>query len=112
MHPRSKKHLWDMLDAAEAIDSRFGGVSADDFRACRVDRWAVERGIEIVGDAARLLAERDPETADTIPGIRDVIEMAAFISGEIDPVDSDRVVSIVRGVLPGIIASTRALLSE
>jgi len=59
--------LWDMLDAARAIiqftrDKRF-----EDFIADRMVRNAVERNLEIIGEAARCVSQAFRESHPEIP---------------------------------------------
>ena len=54
MQPESKdaRFLWDMLDAARAVKEFVAGGSFEDYTADRKLRGAVERHIEIIGEAA------------------------------------------------------------
>ena len=59
--------LWDMLDAARAViqftrDKRF-----EDFIADRMVRTAVERNLEIIGEAARGVSQAFRESHPEIP---------------------------------------------
>jgi uncharacterized protein with HEPN domain len=55
MRPKSSdiSYLWDMLDAACAIREFLVGENFDDYAHDRLLRGAVERHIEIIGEAAR-----------------------------------------------------------
>lgn len=44
--------LWDMLDAARAVDAFVAGKRFRDYEADRMLRGAVERHVEIIGEAA------------------------------------------------------------
>jgi uncharacterized protein with HEPN domain len=46
-------YLWDMLDAALAIRQFVDGKTFKDYTSDRLLRGAVERHIEIIGEAAR-----------------------------------------------------------
>jgi uncharacterized protein with HEPN domain len=46
-------YLWDMLTAARAVEAFVRGRTADDYLADLMLRSAVERQIEIIGEAAR-----------------------------------------------------------
>lgn len=53
--PREKKddsNLWDMIDAAKAIKAFVSGRSLHDYLNDRMLRGAVERHLEIIGEAA------------------------------------------------------------
>lgn len=49
---RDKGYLWDMLDAAQAIQSFIMNKTPDDYAGNRMLRGAVERHLEIIGEAA------------------------------------------------------------
>lgn len=53
LEPRDAAYLWDMLDAAQAITSFIRGKSLEDYLADRMLRGAVERNLEVIGEAAR-----------------------------------------------------------
>jgi uncharacterized protein with HEPN domain len=60
-------HLWDMLDAAKAVRQFVGGRSFDDYTRDSMLRAAVERKIEIIGEAARRISQRTQATHPEVP---------------------------------------------
>jgi uncharacterized protein with HEPN domain len=60
-----KSYLWDMLDAALAIRQFVEGKTFTDYTSDRILRGAVERHVEIIGEAARNISavfrEKHPE---------------------------------------------------
>ena len=59
--PRNESHdpayLWDMLDAAKAISAFVAERTFHDFQTDRMFRNAVERNLEIIGEAANRISE-------------------------------------------------------
>ena len=55
MPPEAKDaaYLWDMLDAARAIQNFVLSHSFEEYKSDRMLRGAVERHIEIIGEAAK-----------------------------------------------------------
>jgi uncharacterized protein with HEPN domain len=55
MQPEEKNlaYLWDMLDAAKAANTFVKGVKFRQYESDRKLQLAVERAIEIIGEAAR-----------------------------------------------------------
>ena len=49
---RDAAYLWDMLDAAKAVREFVSSRTYDDYQKDRMLRGAVERHIEIIGEAA------------------------------------------------------------
>ena len=50
-------YLWDMLDAAHAVRDFVDGKTFDDYAHDRMLRGAVERHIEIIGEAAMRVSQ-------------------------------------------------------
>ena len=51
---RDPAYLWDMLEAARSIQQFTAGVSSDEYLENRVMQLAVERQVEVIGEAARM----------------------------------------------------------
>ena len=80
MRPDNKdmSRLWDMLDAARAAVEFTKGRRFEDFLKDRKTRNAVERNLEIVGEAARRVSLETREDYPDIPwrsmiGLRNVL---------------------------------------
>lgn len=67
MKRNPKKYLYDMLDACQFLLEVTAGKSIADYNADRVLRSAVERKLQIIGEALRQLANVAPELAQCIP---------------------------------------------
>lgn len=70
--------LWDILDSGRAILSFINGRPFQEFLNDRMLRNAVERNLEIIGEAARRLSQSTRENNPDIPwtaiiGLRNVI---------------------------------------
>jgi len=64
---RDMARLWDMLDAARAAVSFTAGRRYEDLLADRMLRSAVERNLEIVGEAARCVSRSFRDAHPEIP---------------------------------------------
>lgn len=80
MRPDAKDmaRLWDMLDAARTAVNFTEGVGFEDFLKDRKTRNAVERNLEIIGEAARCVSQETRESLSDIPwrsmiGLRNVL---------------------------------------
>jgi uncharacterized protein with HEPN domain len=76
--PSLAPRLTDILEAIEHIGAEMAGVSIDAFEADWRKRWLVERGVEIISEASRRLADemkaRHPEIPWTkVAGIGNVL---------------------------------------
>lgn len=70
MQPEASAYLWDARNAADRIASFIYGVSGDSYVSDELRRSAVERQLEIIGEALNNLRKNDPDTAARIPGYR------------------------------------------
>lgn len=66
---RDAAYLWDMREAARTARDLVAGMDLDAFLADRRTQLAVERPLELVGEAARRVSE---PLRETHPEIRDV----------------------------------------
>ena len=64
---RDKAYLWDMLDAAMAVEEFIRGKTYEEYLSNRMMRGAVERYVEIVGEAARRVSETTKQAHPEIP---------------------------------------------
>ncbi|MGB7159142.1 MAG: HepT-like ribonuclease domain-containing protein [Tepidisphaeraceae bacterium] len=98
-----------MLGAAEAALEHVAGKSRDDYEKQKLLRHAVERNIEIIGEAARRLPA---EFREQHPEIRWRVIMATrhILAHDYDAVDNDIVWRILTDHLPPLITQLRVLL--
>ncbi len=64
---RDPAYLWDMLEAAREVDDMLKGHDMAVFLANRVLLRATERGIEIVGEAARRVSSSYQQAHPEVP---------------------------------------------
>ena len=65
-NPEDMARLWDILDAARAAMHFTDKMQFEDFLANRMVRNAVERNLEIIGEAARCVSQ---DFRDSLPDI-------------------------------------------
>jgi uncharacterized protein with HEPN domain len=80
MQPDAKDmaRLWDMLDAARTAVEFTSGLRFENFLEDRKTRNAVERNLEIIGEAARRVSSQTRQSHSAIPwramiGLRNVL---------------------------------------
>lgn len=88
MQPEAKDaaYLWDMLDAARAVQEFVASRTFSDYAADRMLRGAVERHIEIIGEAASRLSPGFRDAHPEIPWHRIIAQrnVLAHEYGEIE----------------------------
>ena len=108
---RDPAYLWDMLDAARAAVRFTGELSMDQFLADEgeVVRLAVERGLEILGEAARRVSAGFRQAHSEIPW-KDIVGLRNVISHQYDRVDYAAIFRIVREQVPALVETLESLM--
>ena len=103
MRPETAKLLWDAREACRLVLEFSTGRTLDDYEESALLRSAVERQLEIVGEALRRLSRMDPETAARIPELESVVGFRNVLAHGYDAV-SDRVAwDVVRNDVPAAV---------
>ena len=84
-------YLSDILEAAAAIQEATGAIDEATYTATRLIRSAVEQEFTIIGEALKVIAQRNPELFAAIPEGRQIIDFRNLLTHEYLKV-SDRVV--------------------
>src|SRR5271170_2982018 len=104
--------LWDIQQAADAIERFVTGLDSLGYSASDVVRSAVERKFEIIGEALGQIAKRDPELARRIPDYREIIAFRNLLIHGYATIEHARVWNITQSSLPSLRAAATALLQE
>ncbi len=111
MQPESVKLLEDILEAGETIREIVAGKSIEDYRNEKVTRLAVERCFEIIGEAMRRLADRDPPIAARISDYARIIAFRNVLVHGYSLVKHETVWSVVQNELPRLLDEVKSLLA-
>lgn len=80
MRPESAAHLWDALEAARSARVFMAGLDELAYTEDALRRSAVERQLEVLGEALNRLRRDDPESAAGVPSLKDIIGMRNVIA--------------------------------
>lgn len=107
-----KKHLSDILTAIEEIEGFFGNKPKlfDDFFSNLCLRRAVERNIEIIGEAMNRILKAKPDIQ--ITNSRKIVDARNYIIHGYDSLSADILWSIVVNHLPELKQEVEKLLKE
>ena len=94
--------LWDMLDAARATIEFINEKRFDQLMADRMLRNAVERNLEIIGEAAKHVSQACRNSTTDIPW-RAMIALRNVISHEYGEIKYERIWSLCTEQLPVLI---------
>jgi uncharacterized protein with HEPN domain len=99
---KDRARVWDMLDAARAIASFIQGRRQEDLLSDRMLRGAVERNLEIIGEAARHLSENARNSLPDIPWTS-IIGLRNIIAHDYGEIQHEKVWGICKNRLPTLI---------
>ena len=101
--------LWDMLDASRAIGQFVAGRSFLDYTRDRMLRGAVERHIEIIGEAARNVSSSFREDHPEIPWTK-IVAQRHVLAHEYGEVKHERIWAVVTIHIPELIGHLESLV--
>ena len=107
---RDAAHLWDMLNAAENVSQFLQGVSFDNFMRERKLQAAVEREVEIIGEAARRVSESFREMHSEIPW-RAIIAQRNVLAHEYGEIKQERMWLVATERVPDPIRKLKSLVN-
>jgi uncharacterized protein with HEPN domain len=100
MNPRSIKRLEDAGAACARIQNFLKDVSLDTFLGSELLRSAVERQLEIIGEALGIAAKEDDSLLDTIPDLPRIVGLRNRLIHGYDSVDPELVWDVVKTKIP------------
>ncbi len=112
MPPDPRAYLWDMQDAALAIQAFISGLGADDYITSTLVQAAVERKFEVIGEALNQLGRLDDALAARVPQRRQIVAFRNLLVHGYAAVDNRTVWNAIDRSLPPLLASVRTLLKE
>ena len=104
-------YLWDMLEASNETIEMMGDATAEQFQANRVLCRAIERLIEIIGEAARRVSQDFQRSHGEIPW-REIIGQRNILAHEYGQVDHALLYKTVREDIPRLTEELSQLLPD
>lgn len=104
-------YLWDMLDAASAIRQFVEGKTFEDYTSNRLLRGAVERHIEIIGEAARNISVGFQEEHPEIPWPK-IIAQRHVLAHEYGEIKHERIWAVATVHLIELIDKLQSLVPK
>ena len=95
-------HLWDMLDAARQARDFSDELTFEQLLDDARTRYAIERALEIIGEAARRVSPETRERLGTIPW-RGIIGFRNVLAHEYGAIDYHRLFTVLKDDLPALV---------
>jgi len=99
---RDAAYLWDMLDAARTVEQLSSGLDFTQYSNDRRTQLAVERSLEIIGEAAGRVSALFRDAHPEIPW-RQIIGQRNVLIHEYGEVKQERIWKVVRENVPQLI---------
>jgi len=112
MHANSLKFLWDAQDAAHRVKRFVLSKTFEEYESDELLRSAVERQLEIVGEAIAQLRRIDSETFSSLPDAYRIVGFRNILAHGYASVDNRIVWGVVINYLDPLIASLDKLLID
>jgi uncharacterized protein with HEPN domain len=99
---RDSAYLWDMLDAAQMVEHLSSGMDFAQYSNDRRTQLAVERSLEIIGEAAGKVSASFQNSHPEIPW-RQIIGQRNVLIHEYGEIKQERIWKVVRENIPQLI---------
>jgi uncharacterized protein with HEPN domain len=106
---RDAGYLWDMLQAARRLQYFTAGLSYEAYLESILLQSAVERQLEILGEAARRMSEDFRQAHPEIPWSA-IIGQRNVIAHQYDDIELEQLWSVVTSDIPTLIAQLEPLI--
>ena len=107
-----RKYLYDMLSSCQFLIEFTGGKTIDDYINDRAFRSALERELQIIGEAMMQLEDITPDITEKIPEYRNIIGFRHVLVHGYDSLNPATVWNVVETKLKGLEEKLQQLLSE
>lgn len=112
MRPEAGAHLWDAAEATKLVHEFASGRTEAEFNSDLLVRSAIERQLEILGEALNRLRREDASTADRVPDLDKIIGMRNVIAHEYGDIDYEIVWRAATTAIPALIPVLSELVGE
>jgi uncharacterized protein with HEPN domain len=107
-----RAYLWDVQQAADAIEQFLAGLDAVGYAQNKLVRAAVERQFEIICEALNRLSKTSPDLAQRVPELGEIVGFRNVLIRGYATIDNARVWQIAETSLPDLRKAVSALLAE
>jgi uncharacterized protein with HEPN domain len=102
-------YLWDMLKAARDVEQTVREVAREQYAQDRIRQLAVERAVEVLGEAARQVSGPFQQAHPEIPW-RPIIAQRHVLAHDYGRIDHERLWEVAKVHVPALIATLTPLI--
>ncbi len=107
-----RKYLYDILNSCQFIGEFTRGKTVEDYKLDRAFRSALERELQIIGEAIMQLDNVAPNVAEKIPEYRNIIGFRHVLVHGYDALDPATVWNVVETKINGLSHKIQSILKE
>ena len=107
-----KKYLYDIINCSEFVLELTKNKTVEDYKNDRVFRSALERELQIIGEAMLQLDRVNPETVEEISEHRSIIGFRHVLVHGYDSLDPDTVWNVVETKIALLLDQAKELLQK
>ena len=111
MQDRDGAYLWDMLEAAREAIGFTAGIDFAKFETDRKTQMAVERAVEIVGEAARRVSDKFKTEHPEVPW-KNIVAQRNVLAHEYGEIKQERMWLLTVKHIPDLIARLEVLVPD
>lgn len=111
LEPLDRNYIWDMRRFAAEAQLLVKGYSINDFEPGSMLRYAVERVMELVGEAARRVSPECQATNSQVPWRR-IVGLRNVLAHEYGEINGRRLWQTVNEDIPTLVANLDEILAE
>jgi len=106
---REAGYLWDMLDSARTVQGFVAGLRFEEFLHDRKLQLAIERSVEIIGEASRRISDEFKQAHPEIPWGR-ILAQRNVLAHEYGEIKQERMWDVATIHVPALIPQLEALI--
>jgi|CXWL01.1.fsa_nt_gi uncharacterized protein with HEPN domain len=107
-----EKYFWNMLDSCQFVLELTTGKSIEDYKGDRVFRSAIERELQIIGEALMQLKFRNPEAAAKVLEYEKIIRFRHVLVHGYEDIRPDYVWEVITQKLPPLRTELKTLIQQ
>lgn len=108
---RDAAHLWDMLQAARDAAGIVSGATRESFLGDRVRMLALERCMELIGEAVRRVSDAFRKKHSQVPW-KEMIGLRNILAHDYGRIDHDKLYATAVKDIPQLIAALERLVPD